>query len=101
MKKLAMLGLALALSGCATSGQWPSTEALSERAKQIQALTVQACRYLPTIGTIANLLSGGVTAPAAMIAADICAAVTTAPLADGPRGRIKVRGVTIRGRFVR
>jgi hypothetical protein len=95
MKKLVLLG-ALALAGCATPG---SVGEVSTRAKEIQELTRTICRFVPTIGTIASILSAG-SAPVIAIANDICLAVTTAPLADGP-GRIpKVRGVVIKGRFV-
>lgn len=100
MKKLALISC-LVLAGCGTT----SVEQVSERAKEIQNYTKLFCSFVPTIGTIANILSTGASAPAVMIATDICTAVTTAPLADGP-GRVpKVtynnKTVVIKGRFVK
>ena len=89
--------LALGLSGCATI---PTAENISESAKKIQSYTRLACSFVPTITTIANILSRS-SAPITAIAADICAAVTTAPLADGGPRQAKVNGVVIRGRFVK
>lgn len=99
MRKLVVIGITyLSLGGCATP---TSVEDISARAKQIQEYTRIACRFVPTIGTIANILSSGIATPAVAIANDICTAVTTAPLADGP-GRIpKVNGVVIKGSFVK
>ena len=101
MRKLWLLGT-LALAGCAgLPGTPTSTADVSAKAKEIQGYTRLACSFVPTIGTIANILSSGAATPAVAIASDICAAVTTAPLADGP-GRVpKVRGVVIKGSFVR
>ncbi len=98
MKKLLILGT-LALAGCATTPT--STADISAKAKEIQGYTKLACSFLPTIGTIANILSTGAATPAVTIAADICAAVTTAPLADGGPRVPKVRGVVVKGKFVR
>lgn len=94
MKKLAVLGM-LALAGCAGGpGQ------VSDRAKEIQAYTKMFCSFVPTIGTIAAIISSGTSAPITTIAQDICTAVTTAPLADGPRrGPPRAYGVVIKGRF--
>lgn len=96
MKYLA-LSAALILAGCATT----TPDQITARAKEIQGYTRLACSFVPTIGTIANILSSGVAAPAIAIANDICLAVTTAPLADGPRhSRARVNGVAIEGKFV-
>jgi len=98
MKYLSIVATLL-LAGCATT---PTTGQISEKVKQIQDYTRLACSFVPTIGTVANILSSGAAAPAITIANDICIAVTTAPLADGPRrGPPHVRGVIIKGRFVR
>lgn len=98
MKYLA-IALTLFLAACATP---VDTATITARAKQIQDYTRLACSFVPTIGTIANILSSGTAGPAIAIANDICTAVTTAPLADGPRrGPPHVRGVIIKGRFVR
>lgn len=99
MKKLVLL-LALALGGCATG--LPSTEDISARAKQIQSYTKLACSFVPTVATIAAIVSKGGSAGITEIASDICTAVTTAPLADGPGDRIpRVKGVVVKGKFVR
>lgn len=98
MKRLLILGT-LALAGCA--GTPTSTADITTRAKEIQGYTKLACSFVPTIGTIANIFAAGVATPAVAIASDICAAVTTAPLADGGPRQAKVNGVVIKGRFVR
>ena len=99
MKKLLVIGfLALSLGGCASM---PSTGDLSARAKQIQDYTRLACKFVPTVSTIANILSSGIAAPATMIAADICNAITTVPLADGGPRAAKVYGVAIKGKHIR
>lgn len=102
MKKVIGLCFALALAGCA-SGSGTTAAGLTEQAKKIQSYTKLACSFVPTIGTIANILSSGTIAPAIAIANDICSAVTTAPLADGPGQpkQWKVYGVPVKGKFVK
>lgn len=100
MKRLIVV-VAFLLAGCATT----SVDQVQTKAKEIQNYVRLACSFVPTIGTIANILSTGTTAPVTAIASDICTAVTTAPLADGP-GRIpKVtynnKTVVIKGSFVK
>jgi len=87
----------VALAGCAGM---PSTSDISARAKEIQGYTKLACSFVPTIATIVSIINAGAGA-ALTIANDICAAVTTAPLADGGPRQAKVNGVVIRGKFVR
>lgn len=96
MKKLALIAC-LALAGCAGGpGQ------ITDRAKEIQGYTKLFCSFVPTLGTIAAILSSGTSAPITTIAQDICTAVTTAPLADGPRrGPPRAYGVVIKGSFVK
>lgn len=98
MKRLILLS-ALALGGCGTVT--PGT--ISDRAKEIQGYTKLACSFVPTVATVAAILTRGGSAGTAQIAQDICAAVTTAPLAEGPgkRPRPTVNGVVIRGSFVK
>lgn len=96
MKKLLLIGC-LGLAGCA--GTSPSD--ISVRAKQIQDYTKLACSFVPTAATIAAILSSGTTAAFTTIASDICAAVTTAPLADGGPRAAKAYGVVIKGSFVK
>lgn len=94
------------LAGCATPGDGvtgvPTPTQITDTAKQIQNYTRIFCSFVPTIATVANIISSS-SAPVTQIAQDICAAVTTAPLADGPGNRVRatVNGVTVRGRFVR
>lgn len=91
--------LAATVAACAS---FPTTGDISAKAKEIQNYTRLACSFVPTLGTVANILSSGAAAPAIIIANDICAAVTTAPLADGPRrGGARVYGVAIEGKFVK
>lgn len=95
-KSLLIGGLALGLAGCAGGpGQ------ISESAKQIQAYTKLFCSFVPTLGTVAAILSSGTSAPFTVIAKDICDAVTNVPLADGPRRQPKAYGVVIKGSFVK
>lgn len=100
MKKIALL-LCLGLAGCGTTGGLPSTADISARAKQIQEYTRLACSFVPTIATIASIIGKG--GSQLTIAQDICAAVTTMPLAEGPGRprRPRVNNVPIHGRFVR
>lgn len=91
----------LTLAACATTGGVPSSGDISDRVKQIQSLTATFCKFVPTVGTIANILSGGAASSVTAIATDICNAVTTAPLADGGRRAAYVNGVRVRGSFVR
>lgn len=95
MKYPVIAATALLLAGCAGGAG-----KISDRAKEIQDYTRIACSFVPTLATIAAILSSGTSAPVATIVADICAAVTTAPLADGPSsGPPKVYGVVIKGKF--
>lgn len=102
MKKIAFVALlAVGLSGCATMGG-TSPENISAKAKEIQRYTQLVCSFVPTIATVANIISSS-SAPITTIAQDICSAVTTAPLADGRGKRIdpQVNGVKIKGKFVK
>ena len=104
MKKFMVVGLALGLAGCAVPGGTggPVTTAeLSATVKQVQDYARFACKFVPTVATVAAILSGGASASVATIATEICSAVTTSPLADGDGGRVAfVRGVRIHGKFV-
>lgn len=99
MKKLLLIGC-LALAGCGTTGSISTTD-ISDRAKQIQDYTKTFCKFVPTIGTIAAILSKGASASIIGVATDICTAVTTAPLADGGPRVPRVNGVAIKGKWVR
>ncbi len=105
MRSLIGLTFAIALAGCATGTNGvPTTTQISETAKQIQTYTRTICSFVPTIATIVGIINAG-AGQSLGIANDICAAVTTAPLADGPnpdkRNVASVGNVVISGRFVR
>lgn len=101
MKKLIISSiLALSLAGCAGSSV-PSTDTITTRAKQIQSYTKLACSFIPTIATVAAILSKGASSSVASVATDICNAITTAPLADGGGRLAYVNGVRIHGQFVK
>lgn len=95
-KLVACLILGVALAGCA-GGTTPSTSDISDRAKQIQQYAKTLCSFVPTLATVAAILSSGASAPAATIATDICNAVTTAPLADGGGRHAYYNGIRLRG----
>lgn len=102
MKKLLVIPVVLALGGCA--GTVPSTGDINTKITEIQAVTRQICSFVPTAQTVARILSAlGVPGISVVsdVAGQICAAVTTAPLADGGPRQAKVNGVVIRGKFVR
>jgi hypothetical protein len=86
--------LALSLAGCATSGS------VSEQIKQAQDLAVQACKFLPTVATVAELFTAGFDLDGAVKA--LCEAVAPQPGAMvAKKGDPVVRGVRIRGDFVK
>ncbi len=112
MRKLLILSLlSLALSGCVTTGTnvgstWSSLVA------QLRSAATATCRYLPDASSAANILatyiSGGVLAVGAIeaAAASICAALV--PTSQTLRARtaggaiiVRVRGVILRGHYVR
>ena len=103
MKKLAMLVLCFGLTGCATGGGIDSGQ-ITQKAKDIQNLTRTICAFVPTIQTVVSIINAGAGATIG-IANDICAAITTVPLADGGSrsAKVHVNGRTIRlkGKFVR
>ena len=98
MKKLFLIPLfSLALSGCATLPQVTTTIGA------VQQAAVIACGFLPTVSTVAGILSGGNAAvlTAEAIATAICSAVHPAQSGRLGARRMTVNGVPIRGRFVR
>lgn len=95
--------LALSLSACGTTGGvgTPGTGSVTDAIKQVQEYTALACKFVPTVATVAAIFSGGASSSIAAIAQDICNAVTTVPLADGPRrvpyvqtrrGKVPIKG---------
>lgn len=100
-KTLVAAIIAFSLAGCATTGPGSVTPGtISETARQIQQYTATFCKFVPTIQTIVSIINTG-AGSALGIATDICTAITTAPLADGGTRKVAVRGVRIKGQFVR
>ncbi len=102
MKKLVLV-LALGLAGCATT---PGSVANPSGIKDVQNAAVAICKFLPAAKFVSDLLLSGnvIASSATSIAAQICQAVTTNPLADGPGAKNyvpHVNGVRVRGTFVK
>jgi hypothetical protein len=112
MRKLIFAAfLALPLVACQTPGQVPSVSPVVEVGvgllpDQVRDAAVKVCGYLPAAETVAQLIAafGGPSVPgiASQIAAEICGAVTK-PRQAGLRAaaRPSVRGVAVKGKFVR
>ncbi len=107
MKKFLLIAT-LALGGCATTGT--VTGDINATIAAIQSATVAACKFLPTISTVANLLTAGnqITQTVESVAAMICQAVEPAVVSSKLRAKLRapgptpilVNGVVIHGRFV-
>ncbi len=106
MKSLVLASvLALSLAGCATTGG-PSPTEIEATVKKVKETTAKVCGYVPTTLTIGKIITtftggGAFIDIARQVAGDICTAVTTAPLADGGTRHIVVRGVVVKGSYVR
>lgn len=112
MLRSIILVTALALGGCATSST--STTDINSTIAAVQSAAVTACKFLPTVSTVANLLTtgnaGGIAQTAESIAALICQAVAPAAVSSKLRDKLRVtsptsspitvNGVVIHGRFV-
>ena len=105
---LLLLGLGLMLMGCdpVTTQQANSAvgSALST-VRQVQAYTIQACKYEPIAASVISLANTMAGATVGAVGGAICNAVTTNPLAEGDKPgyykAAKVNGVTIKGKFVK
>jgi hypothetical protein len=85
--KLRSIALALALgttsivtTGCGTTPVQVQTD-ITQIIAQVQSITAQACKFIPTVGTVAAIITAnnpGVTTAVA-IAEAICNAITAAP----------------------
>lgn len=70
------------LSLIASAGMFASLAAcnnntdMAKTISDVQKLAVTACSFLPTVETVANILTANASLPAAAIANAICAAVT-------------------------
>lgn len=91
MKRFLIVGLMVALAGCQTTG---ATQTIS----QIQIAVRAACAFMPTAATIAALI--GKHLPYADIISSVCVAVG-ATGGEGSTPTYRVKGVTIRGHFVK
>jgi len=99
-----LVGL-LSLGGCATTGSNVS-ENVSAVIEQVRQVAVATCGFLPTVETVAAIISAGnpLVSGASAIATAICAAVSSIPpRTAGKRGGAvpTVAGVVVHGRFVR
>lgn len=97
MKKYFIL-FSLLLSGCATTGSGDSGIV-----SQVQAITVQICKFEPTAETIISIVGQAVPglSAAGAIAKAICNAVGTPHMLGARRGVPTVAGIQIHGRFIR
>lgn len=91
------LAMTLLIGACATAPQQPTT--ISEKTRQVIEAVKTGCSYAPTVASIASLVSKS-AAPYLQLAAEVCLAVTSVPLADGGKRKVIVRGVVIKGRKV-
>lgn len=96
MKALFLLPV-LALAGCVTATQ------VDQKIAEVQSYTRSICKYVPTVATVAKILTTStVVDSATSLAMGICSALSTAPLADGPgKSGAYYRGVLIEGRKVK
>ena len=92
--RISVVVLALALTGCATTGGGRVD------LKAIQAQVRAACSFVPTIQTIAAIINAS-AGSAFTVVAEICGAVTSIPLADGGTRKVMVRGVIVKGKRVK
>jgi len=111
MKRYAFVAVLL-LTGCSMeTGQSVDTTALNAVITKIQSYTKQICSYIPTDGTVKQILASidPLAESAYNIAAQICKAVTAeapgaSPTILGDEGKAEscpmVAGVCIEGAFV-
>ena len=103
MRKLSIALLtacSIGLGSCSTTTPSDITAIIT----QVQKDAVAICGFLPTVGTVASIISGGnpLITTALGIAQAICNAVTPAPSALRKKAVVPmVNGVVIHGRFVR
>ncbi len=103
MKKLmlaAMLSGTMLLGGCATLS---TPGGRDDFIKQVQAITAQACGFIPIASTIVGIVAAGQFVVAFDVANAICAAIVAQPRTAGARQARTptVNGVPVRGSFVR
>ncbi len=113
MRKFLMAAaLGFALSGCVTTGSSSVGTTWASIVSRLQAAATATCRYLPDASSAANLLAtyieGGVLAAGAVEAAAAAICASLAPAARTLRARtaggavmVRIRGVALRGHYVR
>ena len=90
------------LGGCATMGDISTPAGRDALIKQVQAITAQACGFIPIAATITAIVAAGQFVVAFDIANAICAAVAAQPRTSARSTRVPtVSGVPVRGSFVR
>jgi hypothetical protein len=111
---IGMAAASAALAGCSADMQRlgiglpgaqpvPAASVPASKVSRIKQLVLKGCQYEATFESIAAVLVASPAVPAiGAVAAAICNAVTTLPLADGPGDRRpRVNGVVVEGQFVR
>ena len=105
MRRLAVLVVALPLAGCGVMTPTVDSEAVAVVVAQVQAAAVKICSFLPTDGTVVEIVKatqGGETVLA--IANAICKAVTASPTVGALGGNTApcpvVAGVCVEGQFI-
>lgn len=89
-----LLAVALSASACQGTGE-------GDEASRIVELTIEACRYRPTLETVSEILALRTLTSAAAIARAICDAVTPTAEDGVSITAPTVEGVPVRGEFVR
>lgn len=106
-KILVVAALGLALSGCVTSGTGVSVGSVTSAIAQFQVGVRASCGYVPLASSAANILatfvSGGVLVVGAIESAvsATCSALSAKARRFGAHSTVRVRGVVLRGRYVR
>jgi len=69
-----------------------------DKIKEVQNYTALACKFLPTVATVAAIFNQQAGSSISGVGGAICDAVTSVPLADGPGDRKpRVGKVIVRG----
>jgi hypothetical protein len=108
MKRLAIASIAVwgvMMGGCAqVSDAWLKVTGTDLTVANVLALTLEACQALPTVSSVANLISNGNFVVAEQVAQTICSAlpasatvVASAKMGDGTPFSVTIRGVTVTG----
>jgi hypothetical protein len=106
VKRLALVAAVLLLVGCGKTTPSIDTDSIRAAVSQVRDKTVKICSFLPTTGTVTEILASAVPAldVAQKIAEKICAAVTGQPVGQSLYGAQPqcpmVNGVCVEGKFV-